>query len=494
MTSWLASARMLSGAGFMLALAAHPPASAADEATLLDEIGSGIVPVNGEILLRVDGVEGEVILQPGAESEIQFQSTSMEQGKEEDEVPVAIWSDDGAFRIAPPRGQAAVRTRLRVSIPARMRARLDLENATVSVGSLGGELAVHGRKIHVDAVGLLKPADFEIELGAVRVQGAAKGVKILGRDLEVVLDGISGWTDLRLSGGTAKLTGLLSGLKGHFTATRVAIDTISGTVNLRFIDGSAEIARLRDGGEVALSGCPLRMEELSGTISVESDSDVRFDDCKASVRVENSGGAVKGLRNEGMIDVTTQGAPVTFAHTVGRLRVAGDGLDVQLENIGAELSVTTRSSRVLLDRASATVTIASIDGDVTIKRASGQVVVKTQRGDVSLSDMEGPLSVEAEGPHVEVAWTAIGGESDSHIRNEGGDVTVRLPAASDCRIEATSTYGRVESNLPTVRILQEGGSAQGVVGRGGQRTVFIQASEDVHILGADVLNPSGQAP
>ncbi len=479
-------------AGIALLLAVIRPGSAADDATLLDVTGAGIVAVNAETLLQVRAVEGEISIRPGVAGELQFQSTSID--KEGEEVPVALWTDGGAFRIEPPEGQATVRTRLSLSIPAGTGVRLDLEDAAVNADGLDGNLAVHGRKIRLQASRLLQSAEIEIEGGGVSVKNAAKGVTIVGRDLDVALDNVAGPASLRLNGGTAKLSGLLSGLGGNFTGTGVTIDAISGTVTLRFLKGSARIAGLRDGGEMTLSGCPLRLEKVAGAISIASDSEVKFSDCQASIRVENSAGAVKGISNEGALEVTTYRAEVALAHVGGQLRISGDELDVKLENIRAALGVFTRSSKVSLEGASAAVTVENDLGDVTIKRAAGEVEIKTRYGDVRLQEMQGPVTVQADGAHVEVEWTVVSTGKDSRITNEGGDVTVRFPAAGGCKVDAKSRIGRIDSDLPKVAVHEEGGSAQGIVGNGGPKTVFIEASGDVHLLGAGVPEQSGQAP
>jgi hypothetical protein len=248
------------------------PCSGAEEARLLDEAGSGVVPVNTETRVRVNAIEGQLALQRGEAGALEFRSESID--KEGAEVPVALWTDADSFRLEPPKGRATIRTRLTVLIPPGMRVRLDLEHASASIVGIDSELAVAGKQLQVEAQGLLRPAQFEVEGGAVKLYGVAKGVTVRGRELDVVLDRVSGRTEVRLIGGSAKFTGLLSGLLGDFTGTSVAIDTVADPVSLHFDKGNAAIARLSDGGDITLTGCPLRLEQVGGEIAVTSDSQV----------------------------------------------------------------------------------------------------------------------------------------------------------------------------------------------------------------------------
>jgi DUF4097 and DUF4098 domain-containing protein YvlB len=481
-------------AGIVLVLATMGPVGFAADGTLLDETASGVVPVNQETLVLVRGIQGQVVLQPGAAAELEFRSTSPD--KDDEEVPVGLWTDGEGFRLEPPRGHASVRARLTVSVPSGMKVRLELEHSAVTVMGLDNELAVFGRQLQFEAQGLRRSAQFEIEGGAVKVHVAGKGVRIRGRDLDVVVDGIAGRADVKLTGGTARLNGLQSGLQGDFTGTNVAIDTVSDAVSLHFVNGRAEVARLRDGGDIALTGCKLGLEQIGGALSITSDSAVKFNDCKASLRIENSAGSVTGVKNDGVLDVTTHNSQVALGQMRGQVRVAGDTLDVKLQQIDATVGVLTTSSSVALDVSTAPVTIENDGGDVVVKHTEAQVDVKSRGGNVHLLKIRGPVTVQADGELVEAEWEVLTSAADSKIVNEGGGVTVRFPPAGDIRVDATSRSGRVESSLAKLIVAEDRGSAKGFAGDGGQdlKTLVIKAAGDIDLQGSNGADPAGQAP
>ena len=68
--------------------------------------------------------------------------------------------------------------------------------------------------------------------------------------------------------------------------------------------------------------------------------------------------------------------------------------------------------------------------------------------------------------------------------NERGGIVLNLPARGRCRIEAQSKYGTISSDIPTVRINEDGRFASGVVGGGRGPTIQIRSQGDVHVAGA----------
>jgi len=66
-----------------------------------------------------------------------------------------------------------------------------------------------------------------------------------------------------------------------------------------------------------------------------------------------------------------------------------------------------------------------------------------------------PVQLEIDGGDADVSWVSLGGAKDSLLVNKSGNVTVRIPAGASCRVEAKSRYGRVDSSLPTVKVLDD---------------------------------------
>jgi hypothetical protein len=463
--------------------------AAAQGMRLLDQTGLGIVPVNDEKLVHLRGFEGEILLESGEPGNVEFSNLSMTKSAEE--VPLALFTDDAEFRLEPPSGHPAVKTRLRVRVPPdkNMKVLVETDNTLVHVSDLNAELVLRGRQIRLDAAGLRRRTEVEIDGGSVKVQGAGEGFTFKGQNVDAVIDSIAGPAIVRMTGGTAKLTGFQSTLQGQFVRTRVGVDTVVDVVDLHFQQGKAKLVGLRVGGQVALQGCLLELSQISGELTVTSDSDVQFSESKASLHIFNTSGGVLGMRNDGLVEVTTHSAAVKMSLITGQLRVAGDELEVYLKDIAAAVTVNTQSSKIGIE-GSSSVTIENDGGDVAVQRSEALIDVKSRNGEVRLLDMGGPVSVDADGPSVEVSWTRLPPDRDSRIVNDGGEVTVKF-LGGDSRVSAVSQFGRVDSDLPGVRVVGDEHRAEGIVGGGSGRTIAVKASGDVHLLGPD---SSGQTP
>ena len=119
-------------------------------------------------------------------------------------------------------------------------------------------------------------------------------------------------------------------------------------------------------------------------------------------------------------------------------------------------------------------------------RKSGDVIVKVVnllpvQCDMKL-DLNQFISTDVEAKLITLAGNP--GDKDSKIVNKSGGVTVRLPVAGACRIEAKSRTGRVESDLPTVQVVGNGDEAQGPVNGGSRPLIRIEASRDIVLSGA----------
>jgi len=157
--------------------------------------------------------------------------------------------------------------------------------------------------------------------------------------------------------------------------------------------------------------------------------------------------------------------------------------DVKIVDVGGELQVDGTSTNVVVDRAGKIV--LKVDrGDVTLQRATETVAAYVSGGDVHILDVSGPVNLELERGDGEVSWSSFSGDKDSTLVSSGGNLTVRFPSTGGCRVEAKSKDGRIDSELPTVVVLESGNEAQGPVNSGYRPIVKITASGDVHLLGA----------
>ena len=463
----------------LAALVAASPAVAA-EPRLLAEESAAIVPVTGESVVIVQGIRGEIRIEPGKPGEVRFESAAP--GPKGQDIPVALWLEDGRFRFAPVHDVPETGRVLHLRVPDTINITVETTDSSVSVGGIAASVEIRGERLKVSGGGQEGSFRVDVQSGTATVESVNNDVFVHGRDLDVKLAMIAGTSSVRLVGGRAKVESLTGALDADLDGVAMTVGATDQPVHVRGRGGQMDVRDLVQGGDFSLTGTPLMLTHCHGDITVETDGDVQFLDSKASIHVNGLSGSVRGSGNEGLLEIKTSNAEVILEKIVGPVRVQGDGLKMQLKNIAGELLVYATSSDVEVEGASADVTIENTQGDVTLKGAAGAVGVKSSGGDVSLTGLSGAAQVEADGRNVAVSWSSLPGK-DSLIHNEGGDVIVHFPSGGACRVEARSKFGRVETDLPRVEVLEGGSSAQGFVGNAGRTTIRVDSGGDVQLLG-----------
>src|SRR5262249_46323405 len=135
------------------------------------------------------------------------------------------------------------------------------------------------------------------------------------------------------------------------------------------------------------------------------------------------------------------------------MRIQGEGVHARIVDVGGELYVEASTSDFVIDK-TASVDLHLDRGSLTIQRA-GPVKAVVAGADAHILDGTGPVQLDLDGGDAEVSWASVSAEKDSLIVNKSGAVTLRLPPSASCRVEAKTKSGRIDSTLPTVRILDD---------------------------------------
>jgi len=443
------------------------------EDLLLGEEAGAAVAVEGERRLIVEGIHGEILVRGEPTDELRFVSSVP--GGDDVRIPVALWTDQTSFRITPTTGTEARARKLEIGIPAEMYLRIRTTEGTVRIAAVDGDVEIEGRKLLVVARQLGSGLDVQMEEGDIHVEGVAADVTIRGKIGEADIRQVGGLVIGELHGGRASFSRLAGGADLNLQDCNTLVSSVGSELRLEASGGEAEIEGLSNGGRIKLMGTPIGVSDSEGNIEIESDALVRFHDNTAAIRVINFAAAVRGASNGGPVSVEAHGGPVNLESIVGTVRVEGDDLEVSLEGIQGDLAIHTTSSSVEISHAEGPVRVENEYGDVTVTGSEGKVTVISREGDVRLSELRGPVDVDADAPLVEVAWKSLGVDGDSVIQNEGGDVVVRFPARAGCVIDASSGFGRIESNLPGVAVSDDGGRASGMLNRRGRPRVKVRS-------------------
>ena len=187
-----------------------------------------------------------------------------------------------------------------------------------------------------------------------------------------------------------------------------------------------------------------------------------------------------------------------FAGFIGRspyvdLRISvpdGVALDVQTvsgdlsaDGLRADGSLSTTSGAIDLADSSGALQVQTVSGDITLGGASGLLRVRSISGDIALRDLrDARLDLESTSGDIAVTGSLADGQQ-STISNISGGVHVRLPAAADLRLNASTVSGDLSSDLDLRDALRERRSLSGTVGVGKTTLTISTTSGDIEVSG-----------
>ena len=441
---------------------------------------TALFPLDDESSLSIVGIRGQLSISTREERELRIVSRGP--GARGAELPVGIWQDGSKLIVAPAPGDPGVASMLHVEVPKGFAIAVDAADSDVAIQSEGGSVDLRGDNVRatVQAIGGSVVAD--LLAGTLTVRDS-RDATVRVRATATTISAMSGNVNVRATGGTLTVAGIDGSTDVESEESKLVFDGLSGSLHVKAQKGEAKVFGIKAGAELAMVGAPLHLKDGTGDITVTSDAPVDFQAMAASMHFDMYGGSVRGKGNDGILEVRTRNTEVNVESIGQGMRIQGDGLTARIVDVGGELYVETTISDVVVDRAGSVV--LRVDrGNVTIQRATGAVSANVIGGDVRIIDGSGPVSLELDRGDGEVSWASLSGDKDSTLVNTSGNLTVRFPMSSGCRVEAKSKYGRIDSDLPTVRVLDGSTEAQGPVNSGYRPIVHISATGDIHLQDA----------
>lgn len=146
--------------------------------------------------------------------------------------------------------------------------------------------------------------------------------------------------------------------------------------------------------------------------------------------------------------VSTSGGDVEIDGLEGRIRSETSGGDLRLTSLTGDVYGITSGGDVIVRRVKGSLEAHTSGGDVEVDSIVGSVKVGTSGGDLFLIDVNGKIYGETSGGNIEAR--IIGENQGVHLETSGGNITVHLPAAFAGDLEAVTSGGSVECDLPVM--------------------------------------------
>lgn len=164
-------------------------------------------------------------------------------------------------------------------------------------------------------------------------------------------------------------------------------------------------------------------------------------------------------------------------------RLATGKGNIQVEQHQGDLEAYSGSGEIRIADAGGQLFASTGRGNVVVSGLSGRPSLKTGRGDIVATDLQGAqlsattghgeiilggrlAGAKLDTGHGEIACRIDAAEGEFDLQTGSGDITLDLLEGVEARVDATTHHGRVESDLPLVRV-----GTSGPTGRFSQRLV-----------------------
>ena len=106
------------------------------------------------------------------------------------------------------------------------------------------------------------------------------------------------------------------------------------------------------------------------------------------------------------------------------------------------------------------------NGSISAQNVSGSVSIKSENGAITATSLKGPFSLSTTNGSIKADCIDLAGNGLLHTTN--GSITLALPRSADALIDATTTVGRINSNLSATKVNKGivGGTLEAKLGAG----------------------------
>lgn len=163
--------------------------------------------------------------------------------------------------------------------------------------------------------------------------------------------------------------------------------------------------------------------------------------------LSTSGGDYRVGKVSGKVKILTQS---------GEIRVGGAGAGADLQTYGGDIVVgpvsgdlkaSTRAGDILGQTVSGSVLGDTNGGDVRFEKVGGNLDVRTSGGDIRVPHVGGSVRAASAGGEIRIGLSACDPKASVTIRNDGGDVTLALPAECKADVELVVTGDEDQSAI-----------------------------------------------
>ena len=401
---------------------------------------------------------------------------------ETDDLPHTICGrirelSDGRWRYTP---QAKIT--LEVKVPRHVGLDIRTQYGDVVAGDVDGAVLIKNTSGEVSLARIGGPVHVENRYGRVAVVGCRRNVEIRNESGEVLVEDAEAEVDVRTSYEATEIVRAAGPVRitsesGDVTAREIGADLqVEGSYGHLVLEGIAGPARVRSAssrveladvrGDVDLVGNyeALSVRNVTGDLLLASES------CEVSV-----------AEVTGDVDLRASYDDVNVRDVGGGCRIEAESAAVVLADVGGDVRVRTSYEEVRAERIGGLLDVEGASCPVIVDGVRGPLSVATSYEYVVVSGTASSITISGDSSPVEISGiAALPSEAFIDVRTTYDRIELRLPAEASVTVDAQTSDGEIESEIPLTRSRNGHQQATAVLGGGASR-VTLRTSGDIII-------------
>jgi DUF4097 and DUF4098 domain-containing protein YvlB len=263
---------------------------------------------------------------------------------------------------------------------------------------------------------------------------------------------------------------------------RLNVDLDGGHITVMGSDSPRVVVRLRaegDAKELERLSWSAEKDAAGVVVTSKRSGDRGWFNWSENVRVNAS---IEVPRNYN-VDLNTSGGPI------------------EVRNLNGNATGKTSGGRLLIEAVRGNVDMRTSGGPITVKSITGQVDVRTSGGPIQASEVTGSLKAHTSGGSIRVEQVSgpmdvhtsggsidldLAGENHGIVaRTSGGGISLRMPSSINASLDASTSGGRVKSNLAMTTSESSDSSLRGTINGGGPEIKARSSGGGIQIMRKD---------
>jgi hypothetical protein len=182
------------------------------------------------------------------------------------------------------------------------------------------------------------------------------------------------------------------------------------------------------------------------------------------------------------IEVHTSGGNLELRDFNGRAHGRTSGGNVSISSVNGDVQIHTSGGNIHGTQLIGDVRAGTSGGAIKLNNVRGSVEVNTSGGDIELAAIEGKLLAKTSGGDVEAKLT--GDNKGVELRSSGGDITVVVPKQFAATLDAHTSGGNIECDLPVTVTSSHGkhrSDLNGAINGGGNTLTLRTSGGDIDV-------------